>query len=260
MSDIFISYGDEDKNSAGAIAEALEQSGWSLWWDRRLRGGELYDDVIERELNLAKCVIVLWSRWSVQSQYVKAEAAHALKRNKLIPVAIEEVELPLRFEGLHTLFLTGWDGSAASPSLQRLLEDVAGTIGQPKKKAKEQKAAQNKTSGKAHEHAEVTAPSAPAEEKSVGTKSADVPKKNFLSKLFSGTATYGHGFKSTGALDEYVVRIYASAVVDEQGARQRAVEEIETFMKSAGYAGYEIKGQKYSYIFGYYDYTVKFSR
>ena len=145
MSDIFISYDREDQKSAEAIAEALEQAGWSLWWDRQLHYGEHFDDVIERELNLAKCVIVLWSGQSVQSQYVKAEAVRALKLEKLIPVVIEEVELPLRFEGVHTSLLLGWDGSASSAAFQSLLEGVAGMVGRPQKRAKGQKASRSST-------------------------------------------------------------------------------------------------------------------
>ncbi|HXI61783.1 MAG TPA: toll/interleukin-1 receptor domain-containing protein, partial [Pyrinomonadaceae bacterium] len=147
MSDIFISYDREDQKSAETIAEALEQAGWSLWWDRRLHYGEHFDDVIERELNVAKCVIVLWSGQSVQSEYVKAEAAHALKLKKVLPVAIEEVELPFRFAGLHTLFLIGWDGSASSAAFQGLLEGVSHMVGKPQKQAKGQKAARSSTDG-----------------------------------------------------------------------------------------------------------------
>lgn len=259
MSDIFISYKREDQDTARAIAEALERAGCSLWWDPQLRSGERFDDVIERELNLAKCVIVLWSHRSVQSQYVKDEAAHALKLNKLVPVAIEEVELPLRFEGLQTLFLTGWDGSASFPAFQKLLEDVGRIIG--KKKSPNRKInVPQKPELAVPAEAEISREPTPPQ-KSVSTKPlTTVPKRNWLSKVLSGTATYGHGFKSTGVLDEYLVRIYVSAVVDEKGAYQRAVEEIETFMQSAGYAAYEITNQKYSYIFGHYDYTVKFSR
>ena len=95
MSDIFISYKREDQVEARALAEALEAAGWSVWWDPRLRYGEHFDEVIEHELNDAKCVIVLWSHRSVQSQYVKDEAAYALKLKKLIPVAIDNVEPPL---------------------------------------------------------------------------------------------------------------------------------------------------------------------
>ena len=50
------------------LANALESEGWTVWWDPKLRAGEHSDDVIEKALNEAKCVIVMWSKRSVQSR------------------------------------------------------------------------------------------------------------------------------------------------------------------------------------------------
>jgi hypothetical protein len=61
MSDIFLSYKSEDRARAKIIAEALEQHGYSVWWDRVIPIGKNYDDVITEALDAAKCVIVLHS-------------------------------------------------------------------------------------------------------------------------------------------------------------------------------------------------------
>ena len=87
MSDIFISYKREDQPTARQLADALEKEGWNVWWDPKLRAGDHFDDVIEKALNEAKCVIVLWSAGSLQSRYVRDEATLALERNKLVPIA-----------------------------------------------------------------------------------------------------------------------------------------------------------------------------
>jgi TIR domain len=97
MSDIFISYKREEQPVARKLADALEKEGWSVWWDPKLRAGEHFDDVIEKALNEAKCVIVMWSNRSVKSRYVRDEATYALDQDKLVPVAIENVTLPSRF-------------------------------------------------------------------------------------------------------------------------------------------------------------------
>jgi hypothetical protein len=52
----------------GHIEHALSQCGWSVFWDRDLLPGEGYRRAIERELKQARCVIVLWSRTSVESE------------------------------------------------------------------------------------------------------------------------------------------------------------------------------------------------
>jgi hypothetical protein len=131
MSDIFISYKREEQPQAKVLAVALERQGWSVWWDPKLRAGEHFDDVIERALREAKCVIVLWSRRSVESRYIRDEATYALNREKLVPVAIEDVRPPFRFEGLQTARLSDWDGSGTSGEYQKLVQDLRSVLGAP---------------------------------------------------------------------------------------------------------------------------------
>jgi hypothetical protein len=129
MSDIFISYKREEQPVARKLADALESEGWTVWWDPKLRAGEHFDDVIEKALSEAKCVIVMWSNLSVNSEYVKAEATEALEQKKLVPLKIEDVNLPFRFKRVHTLNLLGWDGSKDSSEFRRLVDDISAIVG-----------------------------------------------------------------------------------------------------------------------------------
>ena len=131
MSDIFISYKREDQSVARTLADALEKKGWSVWWDPKVRTGEHFDDVIEEALVDARCVIVIWSGLSVESRYVKDEATYALNRDKLVPVTIEDVDLPFRFEGVQTGNLIDWDGSGSFPGFQKLVADIVNILGSP---------------------------------------------------------------------------------------------------------------------------------
>ena len=70
MSGIFISYANEDRQKAEVLAHALEQKGWSVWWDRKIPFGQSFDQVIEANLTSAKCVLVLWTKTSVESRWV----------------------------------------------------------------------------------------------------------------------------------------------------------------------------------------------
>jgi formylglycine-generating enzyme required for sulfatase activity len=128
MSDIFISYKREEQATARKLAIALESEGWTVWWDPKLRAGERFNDVIEKALKESNCVVVIWSKRSVESQYVKHEANYALRRNKLVPIVIEEVELPFRFEDLHTLSLLEWDGSKDFSEFRKLVQDIAAIV------------------------------------------------------------------------------------------------------------------------------------
>ena len=85
MADIFISYAREDQARAEEIAAWLDGLGWSVWWDRRIPLGDHFDDVIEEELDSARCVVVLWSEAARASEWVKTEAHEGHQRNCLIP-------------------------------------------------------------------------------------------------------------------------------------------------------------------------------
>jgi hypothetical protein len=74
-------------------------------------------------------VVVLWSRTSAASDWVKDEAADAAKRHILIPVLIEDIPIPLGFRRIQTLNLTRWDGKASDRQFQRLLDAVSGKMG-----------------------------------------------------------------------------------------------------------------------------------
>lgn len=80
MSDIFLSYSRADAKMAQQIAGVLEQCEWSVWWDRQIPAGQTFDEVIEQQLRDTKCVVVIWSRNSVGSNWVKTEADEGLKR------------------------------------------------------------------------------------------------------------------------------------------------------------------------------------
>ena len=127
MSDIFLSYARADKPRAQVLANVLEQQDWSVWWDPDIRIGGKFDQIIKKELDAAKCVIVLWSRASLVSDWVKDEASEAARRGILVPVWIEDVEIPFGFgfRQLQTARLTDWDGSVSDPELTRLINDIS---------------------------------------------------------------------------------------------------------------------------------------
>jgi hypothetical protein len=131
---IFISYAREDREAASLVATTFATAGWSVWWDRDLRAGRAFDRVIEEAISAAAVVVVLWSRFSVTSDWVRAEAGFALDADKLLPVTLDEATVPLRFRHVQTLSLAGWDGwSADAPVLRRLCSEIAERLGTPER-------------------------------------------------------------------------------------------------------------------------------
>lgn len=131
MSDVFISYAREDLETARALATVFARQDWSVWWDRNIPKGKVFDEVIEQEIDSAKVVIVLWSQNSVQSSWVRAEAEEGAGRGILMPVLAEDVKPPLRFRQIQAANLTGWDGASPHPELTGLLTDASVLVGKP---------------------------------------------------------------------------------------------------------------------------------
>lgn len=129
MADVFISYAREDRERAGSVAHLLERDGWSVWWDRRIVAGESFDQAIERELERARCVVVLWSEVSIASEWVKNEAALAAERGVLVPVVLDRVRPPLEFRRKQTVDLAGWNGDPGHEGFQVLRNGVAAKTG-----------------------------------------------------------------------------------------------------------------------------------
>ena len=126
MADVFLSYANSDRERARDVANVLSAHGWSVWWDRQIRPGETFDDVIERELETAKNIVVLWTKASVVSEWVRNEAAVAAQRGVLVPVLLEDVKPPLEFRRKQTLDLVAWDGHSPHAGLHALLEALGG--------------------------------------------------------------------------------------------------------------------------------------
>ena len=122
--DVFISYARANRALAERLADNLEADGVTVWWDRNLVAGSEFASVIEARLLIAAVVVVLWSAESVRSSFVRDESSRALKQGKLLPVRIEDVDLPLGFGQLHTLDLLGWDGDAGDDGFQALLFEL----------------------------------------------------------------------------------------------------------------------------------------
>ena len=133
MADIFISYARADRETAQRLADALEHVGWSVWWDPEIPIGRHFEEVIEEQLALAKCVVVLWSRHGVRSRWVRSEAADGRDRDILTPVLLEDVEIPLSCRGIQTADLRGWKGESDHPGFRDLVEDISVQLGSFKK-------------------------------------------------------------------------------------------------------------------------------
>ena len=132
--DIFISYKKEEKAFAARMSRRLTEAGFRVWWDAALLSGQFFEEEIAAALKSSKAVIILWSRQSVKSKWVQAEANSALSESKALPVIIDDLphaELPLLFRGLHCQDLAKWRGDADHAGFNELLAAVRARVGEP---------------------------------------------------------------------------------------------------------------------------------
>ncbi len=109
MADVFISYAREDHTLAQSLARELDNSGVSVFWAENLVTGERFRDRLAAELRIARLVVVLWSHYSISSDYVKAEAEQARITGRLAPFRTPQLsigDLPIPFAEFDTPHLS----------------------------------------------------------------------------------------------------------------------------------------------------------
>lgn len=189
MSDIFISYDSSDRDRAKTLAEALESKGWSVWWDRNIPPGKTFDQVIEEALNETKCVIVLWSQESINSNWVKEEASEGLRRNILVPALIDTVNIPLGFKRLQAANLVDWNGTSQHTEFDEMVAAIEGIVGkseivEPEKISEPEREFEPKISQKIQDIPTESLPSKSEQKRKVGKINAILTRKAVIFPLF----------------------------------------------------------------------------
>ncbi len=123
---VFISYARADRPRVASLAAALTTCGFDVWWDALIEGGAGFAKMIEAKLDAADAVIVVWSATSVESDWVRDEAAHARDHKRLVPVSLDGTAAPLGFRQYHSVDLSTWRGRADAPEIASVVAGIAG--------------------------------------------------------------------------------------------------------------------------------------
>lgn len=127
--DIFLSYDHEDEASAASIVTALEKAGHKVWWDRNIHGGAQYNSEIEQAVAAADALVVLWSERSVQSAWVRDEAAEGRECGKLVPASLDGTKPPMGFRQFQTIDLSRAKGRRRAAKLREIVAAVENVRG-----------------------------------------------------------------------------------------------------------------------------------
>lgn len=100
MAQVFISYSSKDIAQANEIVEALESQGIACWIaPRNISIGSDYMNAIPRAIRECPFFLVLLSRHSQDSEWVKKELSHAIKQHReIFPLMIENFTIQEGFD------------------------------------------------------------------------------------------------------------------------------------------------------------------
>lgn len=146
--DIFLSYARADVARAVQIKELLESLGLTVFFDiEGLDGGDVFPDVLDREVKSARAVVGVWSKHALTREWVKIECDIGRQRKVLVPVQIEEISFldrPAAFHNIQYNDLSDFDGQPEHVGWLRFLRSLARVLNRPELLEREQ-AAQNAT-------------------------------------------------------------------------------------------------------------------
>ena len=129
MTDIFISYKSSDRPRAETLRSWFEACGWSVWIDREIDIGEGWEQTIEKELNEARLVVVLWGADARRSEWVQRKARVALRDGRLLQIHATGLPLLPPYDQIQAVRMQAWSGEAAHSERVRLLAAVAERLG-----------------------------------------------------------------------------------------------------------------------------------
>ncbi|MCM0032110.1 TIR domain-containing protein [Sandarakinorhabdus limnophila] len=128
---LFFSYSRTDQKQAMPLIRALEQQGFAVWWDGLLEGGDNFLPTTEAALHKADAVVVLWSKTSIDSHWVRDEATVGRDRRRLVPLSMDGSLPPLGFRQFQVIDVTRWNGKATAPELKRIASAIAAVSNAP---------------------------------------------------------------------------------------------------------------------------------
>lgn len=134
MSNVFVSYSHKDRERVRPIVAQLEAQGLSVWWDRNVVPGQKWEEEINFHLKDCRAVLVVWTKNSVDSDWVQKEADAGLQIDALVSIQLDEhsiAPLPRSFDHIHAADLVFWQGDSINSEFQSVLRALQALVSRP---------------------------------------------------------------------------------------------------------------------------------
>lgn len=130
--DVFLSYARADTARAEQIKNLLENLGLSVFFDTEgLDGGDVFPDVLDREVKAAGAIVGVWSKHALTRPWVKIECDIGRARGVLVPIQIEQIadlDRPAAFWNIQFADLSDFDGHTDHVGWLRFVRALARTL------------------------------------------------------------------------------------------------------------------------------------
>lgn len=132
MTQVFISYSEDDLTTKEIVRYRLLQSGVTVWTNTvDIRMGEDFEAAIQRGIEEADNVVYLISQASLASDYCQMEIDHALDLNKrIIPMLIEELDVDQLPDTIRKIQFINLTDNRVAIDLEKDLAELLRTIRQ----------------------------------------------------------------------------------------------------------------------------------
>jgi len=118
---VFISFKTEERDLAFQLQTALTASGYKIWWQEEIQCGQEWHGEIDKAIEAAGAIVVLWSNKSLSSIWVRHEASQAIVKGVYTPVRVEAMEIDSPYNRVQATDIVNWTGDINHPGFQNLL-------------------------------------------------------------------------------------------------------------------------------------------
>ena len=131
MSEVFISYKQDERERMRPLAEGLRALGVEVWFDERLTPDRPFTEEINDVIQNCRAQIVCWSPAAVASEWVRGEAEIGRQRGVLVAAMIEPCTLLPPFNMYHAESIAGWSGAPGHAGWRKIADAVGRKLDRP---------------------------------------------------------------------------------------------------------------------------------
>jgi hypothetical protein len=129
---VFVSYARDDRNRVEPLVKMLAAR-FNVWWDKEIEPGEPWRQALMKNLDSARCVVVVWTAASVNRDFIWSELDRVRARDRgiIVPVKLDRnARIPPPFDQMQHLDLTSWTGKG-TVALKKLFACIKQMLARP---------------------------------------------------------------------------------------------------------------------------------